>query len=282
MNNNLKVIIGAVVVVLLAVAMLYSNIKSPALQEIMKQQDEMIKIQSRMEAKMTGSSADNAKVYVLEKKVEELENKLKALETFLMQGGQQRAQQQQQQQQPPAEDLSKVYDLPIGSSPIRGKQDAPITIVEFSDFQCPYCSRFHPVSMEVLKAFPNDVKYVLKHFPLSFHKDAKPASKAAFAANEQGKYWEMVDALYENNKQLNEEKFKEIAKGLGMDVDKFMKDLKEKDAQWEEMIQKDMSLGSQSQVRGTPTFFLNGKKTMSRDLNGFKSEIEQILQGIKK
>ena len=177
----------------------------------------------------------------------------------------------------PSEDYSKVYTIDIAHSPIRGNPKAAVTIVEFVDFQCPFCQRFYPPVQEVLKAYPKEVNYILKNFPLSFHPQARPAAKAAFAAGEQGKYWEMVDLLLQNAASLSEEKFQELAQQLKLNVDKFLKDYKEKDAKWEELINKDMSLGGQVDVRGTPTFYINGRKTLARDLNAFKAEIEKIF-----
>ena len=179
---------------------------------------------------------------------------------------------------PPQEDLNKEYKIDMGHSSLNGNKNAKVTIVEFSDFQCPYSQRFHPAIPEVLKVYSKDVNYMLKNFPLSFHPQAKPAAKASLAAREQGKYWEMVELLFQNGKDLSEEKFKELAKQAGLNVDKFMKDYKEKDAEWEKLIAEDMSVANSSDVRGTPTFFINGKKTNARDLTGFKQEIDNILK----
>ncbi len=178
---------------------------------------------------------------------------------------------------PPEEDYSKVYQIDIAHSPVLGKKDAVVTITEFVDFQCPFCARFHPVVLEAQKAFPGKVNVVLKHFPLPFHQAAIPAAKAALAAGEQGKYWEMVDGLLKNNKDLTEKKFKELAKGLGLNVAKFMKDYTDKNTLWQTYIQEDMSLGEKSQVRGTPTIYINGRKTKARGIEGFKEEINKLL-----
>ncbi len=189
---------------------------------------------------------------------------------------------QQQPPQPPSEDFSKVYDLDVSHARIRGNKNAVVTIVEFVDFQCPFCQRFHPMVTEALKAYPKDVNYVLRNYPLPFHPQAKPAAKAALAAAEQGKYFEMADALLQGGADLNEGKFQELAKNLGLNVSKFMKDYKEKDAQWEDVIQKDMTLAAQVDVRGTPTYYINGHKTMARDFNSYKTEIDKILNELKK
>ena len=184
--------------------------------------------------------------------------------------------------QPPSEDFSKVYDLDMAHARIRGNKNARVTLVEFVDFQCPFCQRFHPVMTEVLKAYPNDVNYALRNYPLPFHPQAKPAAKAALAAGEQGKYYEMVDALLQSGGALTEDKFQELAKSLGLNVSKFMKDYKEKDAQWEDVIKKDGELAAKADVRGTPTYYINGHKTMARDLNSYKTEIDKMLKELKK
>ena len=179
--------------------------------------------------------------------------------------------------QPPSEDFNKVYNIDIGSSPINGKKDAPITIVEFTDLQCPFCARFYPPLKEVLKAYPDKVKVVVKNFPLSFHPNARPAAKLALAANEQGKYYEMIDLLLQNGADASEAKAKEYAKTLNLNQDRLIKDLKAKDAEYEKRINDDTALGGQVDVQGTPTFFINGKKTMARDFNGYKTEIDKLL-----
>ena len=184
-----------------------------------------------------------------------------------------------QPQQPPSEDMNKVYAIDPGSSPIIGKKDAPVTIVEFSDFQCPFCGRFYSVIKDVLAAYPNQVRVIVKNFPLPFHPNARPAAKLAMAANEQGKFQGMMEALLTNGGDVSDAKIKEYAKSLGLDYNKLMADYKNKDAQWEKQIQDDMQLGSSVDVRGTPTFYLNGRKTNSRDISSFKAQIDPILAG---
>ena len=186
---------------------------------------------------------------------------------------------QQQRPQPPSEDFNKAYTIPVGNSVVIGKKDAPVTIVQFTDLQCPFCARFYPPVKEALKAYPDKVNFMIKNFPLSFHPNARPAAKAAMAANEQGKYIEMVELLLNNGADAGEAKLKDYAKQLGLDEQKLMDDLKNKDAQYEAQIRADLDLGTQVDVRGTPTFFLNGKKTMARDFNGLKTEIDAILSG---
>ncbi len=152
--------------------------------------------------------------------------------------------------------------IPVGNSYVLGKPDAPITVVEFSDFQCPYCSRGGETVKQLQKKYPNDVKVVFKHFPLAFHKEAKSASIAAMAAGEQGKFWEMHDLLFQNQKQMKGADMKELttgfAKQLGLDVAKFQKDFDK--PEFGQTVDADMKLGSSLGVRGTPHFFVNGER----------------------
>ncbi|MEI8011589.1 MAG: thioredoxin domain-containing protein [Candidatus Omnitrophota bacterium] len=178
----------------------------------------------------------------------------------------------------PPEDMNRVYDLKVGDSYVNGNPEAPITIIEFSDFQCPYCVQSHPVIQEVLKAFPKDVKAVLKNYPLPFHQNARPAAKAALAAGLQGKYYPMVALLMENSKDLSEEKYKELAAKAGLNVARFLKDLKEQDAAFEKKIMADMEEALKADVRGTPSYFLNGKKVNIRNLTAWKAAIEPLLK----
>jgi len=281
----LVVIIG----VLVGVGIVTKQAREPLLRESLKRQTVIIDAQNRMEKALTsrqdtGKSGD-ARVAVLLQKQQNLEGRIAALESQLkgLQGIFQQAQGAggNARPAPPQEDLSKVHDIAVAHSPIKGNKSAPVTIVEFVDFQCPFCARFHAPVTQILETYSGKVNYILKNFPLSFHPQAKPASKAAFAAGEQGKYWEMADVLLENGKVLSEEKFEELAKNLGLNVKKFLKDYKEKDAQWEDYIQKDMALAQKVSVQGTPTFYINGRKTNARDFDGFKKEIDQILSGQK-
>jgi protein-disulfide isomerase len=210
----------------------------------------------------------------LQKRVAELERKVDGLLAALkaaQEGG-------AQGQQPPGDEYTKVHQIPAAHSYVKGKKDAPVTIVEFVDFQCPFCSRFHPVVEEMLKEYPDKVNLIMKHFPLNFHQLARPSAKAALAAGEQGKYWEMSDMLLENSRTLSEEKFVELAGSLGLNVEKFKQDYKNKDAEWEKRINDDFALGQSVDVRGTPTFYINGRKTIARDVNTFKNEINALLK----
>ena len=266
----------------------------------LKQQIAILKIQERIEGKLgsgrgagkSKTSADCAAVLrkqrIIKQRLAALENQWKGLQVALNAGFDGRIRRQAKagpgrgNQGSPPEDFTKVYDIEVAHSIIIGKKDAPVTIVEFVDFECPFCAQFHPLMVEAARAYPEKVNYIIKNFPLNFHTNAKSAAKAAFAAGKQGKYSEMVDALLSNNKILSEEKYKEIAKSLGLNVRKFLNDYKKKDAEWEDYIQKDKALGDKIGVRGTPTFYINGRKTRARDVAGFKKEIDQILKDANK
>jgi len=228
--------------------------------------------QRNIENKLNAGAANgSAPLGDIQKELDQIQNKIGSLGA--------NAPQAAQPQQPPAEDMNKVYEIPVGISAILGNKSAPVTISEFSDFQCPFCSRFYQVIKDVLAAYPTQVRVVIKNFPLPFHPNARPAAKLAMAANEQGKFQGMMEALMTNGGDVSDDKIKEYAKSLGLDYNKLMADYKNKDAQWEKQIQDDMQLGSNVDVRGTPTFYLNGRKTNSRDINSFKAQIDPILAG---
>jgi len=178
---------------------------------------------------------------------------------------------------PPPEDYTKAYEIPVGNSPVKGPDKAKITIVGFLDLQCPFSARFQPVIDQVLADYPDTVNYRIKHFPLGFHQQAKPAAKAVLAAGEQGKYWEMLAAILKDNRDLNAEKLKALAKDLKLNIKKYEEDLKNNDAQWEKQIAEEFALGEKIDVRGTPTYYLQGKKTRARTPEDFKKTIDAIL-----
>ncbi len=271
MKNNILIVALVIIIgVLSGVSLLFGigNAVGVAVSPLAGQLGAIGATQRSIEQKLGMiNGADNkavlAKLDAIEKRLANLENRAPSPAA--------------QAPQPPQEDLNKVYDLPVGSSPVKGKKDAPIVLVKFSDIQCPFCNRFYPPVAEVLKAYPDKVRFMVKNYPLPFHPKARPAAKLALAANEQGKYFEMFELLLQNAANIDEGKVKEYAKTLGLNYNKLMEDLKNKDAQWEKQIEEDMALAEKSDVRGTPTFFLNGKKTNARDLNTFKAEIDKIL-----
>jgi protein-disulfide isomerase len=179
-------------------------------------------------------------------------------------------------QRPPQEDPNKVYTIPAGDSYAKGPADAPVVIVEFSDFQCPFCSQAAALIKQVTDAYPKDVRFIYKNYPLPFHKEAMPAAKAAIAAGKQGKFWEMHDKLFENKRSLNAEFYAKTAQEIGLDVEKFKKDME--DASTQSLISEEMKQAQQASVRGTPTVFINGKKPQGRSFELYKSIIDEALK----
>src|SRR5258705_11531955 len=178
---------------------------------------------------------------------------------------------------PPPEDYSKVYQLPIAESPVRGDADGPVTIVEFSDFQCPFCARAAPLIADVLKKYPKGVRFVYKQFPLPMHPMARPAAQASLAAQEQGKFWEMHDVLVQNQPTLDPAKADDYAKQAGLDVKRFKSDLEKNREAYDKRIDVEMQLGNVVDVRGTPTLFIGGKKVRTRTLDGMSAMIDSEL-----
>ena len=179
--------------------------------------------------------------------------------------------------QRPQVDPNKVYEIPVGNSAVRGPKDAPVTIVMFSDFQCPFCAQTTPVLDEVLKAYPNDVNFVMKQFPLrQIHPNADPAARAAIAAGKQNKFWEMHDDLYKNSKNLSPETIKGIAEKIGLDMKRFEADQNSDEVK--KQVDAELALGAKNDVRGTPSFFVNGKIAQNRTVDGFKTQIDAELK----
>jgi protein-disulfide isomerase len=143
------------------------------------------------------------------------------------------------------------------TGPAKGPASAPVTIVEFSDFQCPFCSRLTPTIAEVEKKYGDKVRLVFRQFPLSFHQNAEKAAEASLCALDQGKFWEMHDAMFANQNALEVPQLKAKAAELGMNADTFNKcvDSGAKAA----AVQADQKAGSAAGVSGTPAMFVNGR-----------------------
>lgn len=169
-----------------------------------------------------------------------------------------------------------IQDINIEGSPFKGNADAPVVIVEFSDYQCSHCSRMTSKLKEVIKENKNAVKVVFKNFPLSMHKYARDAAAAALVADSMGKFWEFHEALFENYNKLNTEKIREIATGLGLDADEFFRKMKSQKIQ--NKIDQDIRDGEKAMVKGTPTIFINGKQLRDGSIEGFQDLINKQLK----
>ena len=183
------------------------------------------------------------------------------IKTYLEQQGQQKARNEY------FKTLEAKYKVEMKMEPIRvdvaatgpakGPASAPVTIVEFSDFQCPFCSRLTPTLAEVEKKYGDKVRVVFRQYPLPFHQNAQKAAEASLCAADQGKFWELHDAMFGNQGELGVDQLKAKAASLGLNADKFNKclDSGEKNA----TIQADIKAGSAAGVNGTPAMFINGR-----------------------
>ena len=178
---------------------------------------------------------------------------------------------------PQAEDKT-VYTVPVNpGDAIKGNKNAKITIVEFSEFQCPFCSRVLPTLDQVQKEYGDKVRIVFKHNPLSFHKDAPLAAEAALAAGGQGKFWEYHDILFKNMRALKRPQLEGYAQELGLNMGKFKGDLDS--GKYKKQVQTDMALAQKLGARGTPTFFINGRKLRgAQPFPSFKRLIDEMLK----
>ncbi len=183
---------------------------------------------------------------------------------------------------PPAEPTPTIrrYDIPTEGFPSIGPADAPITIVEFSDFQCPYCKRWHDqVYKPLMAAYPGKIRFVYRNLPLTqIHPQAMNAAEAALCAGEQNAYWQYHDKLFENANRLNDDLYAILATELGLDVTAF-ENCMNNDTFLDD-IQADMEFAFNLGIQSTPTFFINGLAIVgAQPLAIFQQVIEDELAG---
>lgn len=154
--------------------------------------------------------------------------------------------------------LEDPVSIPVAGSPELGPANAAITLVEFSDFQCPYCAAAVPQIHALMKAYPSQVKLIFKQFPLSNHPQADLAATAALAAQKQGKFWQLHDAMYQSQDDLSRQAILGMAAHLGMDVKRMEEDMDSTNIR--ETVVRDVQDGNKAGVEGTPTIFINGQK----------------------
>jgi protein-disulfide isomerase len=153
-----------------------------------------------------------------------------------------------------------------------------VTLVEFSDFECPFCSRAAAVVEKIREKYGDRVRFVFRQFPLPMHQNAHEAAEASLAAHAQGKFWQFHDVLFENQKQLDKASLEDHAKQVGLDVGTFKQAL-ESD-KYAAAVDADMKLGSQVSVQGTPTLFINGVRVADpTNFEGVSRLIEDALKG---
>lgn len=169
-------------------------------------------------------------------------------------------------------DISKTY--------IKGNPDAPVTLTEYSDFQCPACAAFQPVLADIMNQFGNDIRFEYKHFPLAMHPLAFPAARAAEAAGQQDKFFEFHDMLFEEQKTWTKSPnpnvlFVQYAEELGLDAKKFRQHM---DASLlTDRIKTDKEAGDELGITGTPTFYLNGEKMTVTSYEEFYKQIASTI-----
>jgi len=178
---------------------------------------------------------------------------------------------------PPKAQVAAIHEKDIGDAPVMGPKQAKVTIVEWSDFQCPYCGRAAPTIEKIAKDYPNDVRLFFKHQPLPFHPNAMPAAIAAVAAQKQGKFWEFHDKAFAAQKDLSPEKYEEWAKEIGLNVNKFKADMA--DAATKAKVEADSKQGSGFGANGTPTFFINGRQLAgAMPYENFKAMVDEEIK----
>jgi protein-disulfide isomerase len=172
------------------------------------------------------------------------------------------------------------YEIPVDDDPMLGLSDAPITIVEFSDYECPYCRRWHTdVYPSLLETYGDQIRFVYRDFPLeSIHANAKPAAEAANCAYEQGAFWEYHDKLFGMQLGLSSQAYQEYASQLELDEAAFQECIES--GRYQEEVQSDFEFAANLGVRSTPTFFINGIAVVgAQPFEVFQEVIERELAG---
>jgi protein-disulfide isomerase len=164
-------------------------------------------------------------------------------------------------------------NVEAGHSPSKGPENAPITIVEFADFQCPYCASAKIILDDLFKQYKNKIRIIFKNYPLiQIHPEAMPAAIAAECANKQNKYWQMHDALFENHKKLGEDLYQKLAQSLQLNINEFNKC--RKDPSIQAQVSSEMDYGQSLGINATPAFYVNGIQLMGAVP---KSEFEKVI-----
>ncbi len=173
-------------------------------------------------------------------------------------------------------DISFRQQIDIGNSPVLGNPEAPLTLVVFSDFECPYCSKVEPLLHKLADDNKDTLKIVFKNLPLMrIHKRAEATALASLAAQNQGKFWEMHDRFFQTRK-LSDEDIVKAAEELGLNMEQFNKDWKSEETK--QRLGEDIMAAEKAQVSGTPSLFLNGMPVKTRSAKDVQKMIDQALQ----
>lgn len=173
-----------------------------------------------------------------------------------------------------------VFSIATTDQPSLGNLSAPITIVEFTDYQCPTCASTQPTLERLVREYGNQVRLVVRDFPLNQHTEAFKAAEAAEAAREQGKYWEYVGILMRNQSALGVAQLKDYASEIALDRSRF--DAALDSGRFEERVQSDLAEGLRLGINGTPTLFINGRRVSDRSYEALKATIEANLKAVNK
>jgi protein-disulfide isomerase len=173
---------------------------------------------------------------------------------------------------------SPVFSISTTDQPSLGNTDAPVTIVAFTDYQCPSCAAMHPMLERLVKEYANKVRLVTRDFPLNQHVEAFKAAEAAEAAREQGKYWEYIQVLMRNQSSLGVEKLKSYATELGLDRVRFDSALDS--AKFAESVQRDVENGMKLGLNATPTIFINGRRVSAKSYEELKASVDAALKSL--
>lgn len=177
---------------------------------------------------------------------------------------------------PPGPDPRREYKVEVGDSPTRGEANAKVTIVEWSDFQCPFCNRVGPTLEQIQREYGDSVRIVFKHLPLDIHPEARAAHAASEAAHRQGKFWAMHDRIFLNQRDLRAETLEGYAREIGLDLDRYRKDVAS--AEVKNRIEEDMAQAQKLGVTGTPSFFINGRNLSgAQPFENFKRVIDEAI-----
>ncbi len=174
-------------------------------------------------------------------------------------------------------DANKEYKVAVDEAPVMGGKNAKVTIVEFSDFQCPFCNRVTPTLNQIRDEYGDDVRIAFKHMPLSIHAQAPAAHAASEAAHRQGKFWEMHDLIFANQRDLSAATFEKYAEQLGLNLSKFKADSVSADVK--KRVADDLREASELGITGTPSFFINGRYLSgAQPFANFKRMIDEALE----
>ena len=236
----------------------------------------------------TWAASTKEEVIELRAQVEEMQKDLAEIKKLLKEGA--------RAPRAAAGSAFKEQVISIGSSPVNGNADATVTLIEYSDYQCPYCARHYRAVMPILQEEYIDtgkLKFVMREYPLpTLHKDASNAAQAAMCAGKQGKYWEMHNLLFENQKELGVDSVKSFAGTIGLDTAAFNECLDNKEMVGP--VRKDLASGAKLGMGGTPGFFLGltdqgdpDKVDLSVQIKGaqsidkFKASIDDLLESVE-